>query len=865
MSGSDGRVVLALDQGTTSARALVVRTPTAASWRVAQQRARPQLPAAGLGGAGRARRSGQAQRATAVEALRSRPASPPPTSPASASPTSARPPIVWDRATSQPIAPAIVWQDRRTAERCEELRGAGARGAGAAQDGPRARSRTSRPPRSRWLLDTRARRARARRGGRARLRHRRQLAGVAAHRRPPARDRRHQRLADAALRPPRPATGTTSCSSSSACRARCCPRSCDTQRRRRRVRPRRCSARRCPIAGMAGDQQAALFGQACTARGMTKVTYGTGCFLLMHTGDEPWPSPDGLLSTVAAAARRAPHLRARGQRVHRRRRGAVAARRPRHHRRARARPTARRRACRRATACTSSPRSPASARRTGTRTPAARSSGSRAARRRRTSPAPRSRASPSRSPTCLGRRGRRRRRGAGRRCAPTAAPPRSDLLLQFQADVLGVPVTRAGQTESTALGAAWLAGLATGVWAERGGGRRAVARRRARFTPDPAVDREALLDGWPCRRRWRARPRAPRRLDAPTRRSGVAAGRAQCRRRRSVPVRHHQHRHVDCGAAARTACAVPSAPASGPSPCEPTTITCESRSLRRSLQRARRVVPHQQHLARRRRRRGCAPRRRRASAATSVSTPPLVVAQLLGGGAGGVERAAQPGRRFVAVDDDDLARPLRRGRARRLRRAPPPSTPSRRSRGRWDVPSPLLSPLSCSRGDGSRPRGRGYRSRPVVAAPAGWPQPASSARRLRAMRCGRVVEAAALELVARPPAAARRRRRRGSPPISASSNTSGGATTSSTPAFSGHACWQRRQPTAQVCQAGSTQSGNGASSLVDAGEAAVGLQQEAVGADGAGGAGAQAGAAAFAARRAAAARPRRRRPAAARR
>ena len=40
----------------------------------------------------------------------------------------------------------------------------------------------------------------------------------------------------------------------------------------------------------------------------------------------------------------------------------------------------------------------------------------------------------------------------------------SDLLLQFQADLLGVPVTRAGQPEATAFGAAWLAGLATGVW-----------------------------------------------------------------------------------------------------------------------------------------------------------------------------------------------------------------------------------------------------------------------------------------------------------------------------------------------------------------------------------------------------------------
>ncbi len=54
-----------------------------------------------------------------------------------------------------------------------------------------------------------------------------------------------------------------------------------------------------PIAGIAGDQQAALFGQACVQPGMVKNTYGTGCFLLMHTGQKPVYSPRGLLTTVA--------------------------------------------------------------------------------------------------------------------------------------------------------------------------------------------------------------------------------------------------------------------------------------------------------------------------------------------------------------------------------------------------------------------------------------------------------------------------------------------------------------------------------------------------------------------------------------
>ncbi len=54
-----------------------------------------------------------------------------------------------------------------------------------------------------------------------------------------------------------------------------------------------------PVAAMAGDQHAALFGQACFSPGMTKNTYGTGCFMLMNTGDKPVESNNGLLTTVA--------------------------------------------------------------------------------------------------------------------------------------------------------------------------------------------------------------------------------------------------------------------------------------------------------------------------------------------------------------------------------------------------------------------------------------------------------------------------------------------------------------------------------------------------------------------------------------
>lgn len=54
-----------------------------------------------------------------------------------------------------------------------------------------------------------------------------------------------------------------------------------------------------PIAGMAGDQQAAVVGQACFEKGMAKSTYGTGCFMLLNTGDEPVTSDNRMLTTIA--------------------------------------------------------------------------------------------------------------------------------------------------------------------------------------------------------------------------------------------------------------------------------------------------------------------------------------------------------------------------------------------------------------------------------------------------------------------------------------------------------------------------------------------------------------------------------------
>ncbi|MDR2547417.1 MAG: glycerol kinase GlpK [Lachnospiraceae bacterium] len=61
-----------------------------------------------------------------------------------------------------------------------------------------------------------------------------------------------------------------------------------------------------PITGVAGDQQAALFGQCCFAKGEIKNTYGTGCFLLMNTGNEAITSRNGLITTIAATSNATP-------------------------------------------------------------------------------------------------------------------------------------------------------------------------------------------------------------------------------------------------------------------------------------------------------------------------------------------------------------------------------------------------------------------------------------------------------------------------------------------------------------------------------------------------------------------------------
>jgi glycerol kinase len=155
-----------------------------------------------------------------------------------------------------------------------------------------------------------------------------------------------------------------------------------------------------PITGVAGDQQAALFGQACFRPGLAKNTYGTGCFMLLATGAEARDSQVGLLTTRAAqtgAARRSTRWRAACSSAARWCSGCATAWAP-------SAPAATSRrwppASATAAASASCRPSPAWARPTGTPTRAAPSSACRAAARWRTSRAPRWRASRCRAPCC---------------------------------------------------------------------------------------------------------------------------------------------------------------------------------------------------------------------------------------------------------------------------------------------------------------------------------------------------------------------------------------------------------------------------------------------------------------------------------
>ena len=204
--------------------------------------------------------------------------------------------IVWERATGRPIANAIVWQDRRTASRCDALRQAGHEAMFAERTGLLLDAYFS-GTKLAWLLDNvPGARARARRGelafGTVDTWLAWQLSVGAAHVTDVSNASRtllfniHTLDWDdellALLDIPRAVLPEVVASSGAVATTAC------------EGLPPGIS-----VAGIAGDQQAALFGQACHAPGMAKNTYGTGCFLLMNTGAQPAVSRHRLLATVA--------------------------------------------------------------------------------------------------------------------------------------------------------------------------------------------------------------------------------------------------------------------------------------------------------------------------------------------------------------------------------------------------------------------------------------------------------------------------------------------------------------------------------------------------------------------------------------
>ena len=203
--------------------------------------------------------------------------------------------VIWDRATGQPVGPAIVWQCRRTAERCDELTREGHAAMIREKTGLVVDAYFS-ATKAEWMLNQAPElRQRAERGellfGTVDTWILWNLSGKRLHLTDVSNASRtmlfniHTLDWDDALLElfgiPRAMLPQVRASSEVYGET-----------------DEAVFGARVPVAGIAGDQQAALFGQGCFAEGMAKNTYGTGCFLLMNTGSKPIPSSHGLLTTV---------------------------------------------------------------------------------------------------------------------------------------------------------------------------------------------------------------------------------------------------------------------------------------------------------------------------------------------------------------------------------------------------------------------------------------------------------------------------------------------------------------------------------------------------------------------------------------
>ena len=278
----------ALDQGTTSTRFMIFDH---AGQVVADRSegARADLPEARMGRARPRWRSGPARQEVIAGALKKAGHRRRATSPRSASRTSARPRSCGTGPRGKPIHNALVWQDTRTDQICNELSADGGQDRFRDDDRTSASPRTSRGRRSAGSSTTsRARGLAPKRaswlfgnidtwciwnltGGVDGGAH---VTDVTNASRTMLMDLETLDWDDVAARRDRGA------------RARCCPRSA---RRARSTARRSAQLAGVPVAGDLGDQQAALFGQTCFDVGEAKNTYGTGNFLLLNTGTEAVP------------------------------------------------------------------------------------------------------------------------------------------------------------------------------------------------------------------------------------------------------------------------------------------------------------------------------------------------------------------------------------------------------------------------------------------------------------------------------------------------------------------------------------------------------------------------------------------------
>ena len=217
--------------------------------------------------------------------------------------------VVWNKTTGQPVYNAIVWQDRRAEPACAALREQGWAERIQAKTGLLVDAYFS-GTKLQWILDNVPQaRAQAERGellfGTIDSWLMWQLSGGAVHATDVSNASRtllfniHTNQWDeellAALRIP----------------ARMMPTVLASSADYGQVQPQ-WLGHSVPIGGVAGDQQSALFGQACFSAGMVKNTYGTGCFMLMHTGGQGMLSHNGLITTSAAQVNTTPQFAIEG-------------------------------------------------------------------------------------------------------------------------------------------------------------------------------------------------------------------------------------------------------------------------------------------------------------------------------------------------------------------------------------------------------------------------------------------------------------------------------------------------------------------------------------------------------------------------